>query len=136
MCTIGNHLKLCTCTSTIDLKQSNFWVLKKGMPPTDAVSAVLGSVMMPNDENISKSDDNYNIQQLTQLLNSNYCFDQDMMLQNGDTVTLNFHEKLSEDLDGPIKYSFSYTNGKWEFDKWVDAFNYSPKKGTGKIELI
>jgi hypothetical protein len=135
MCTIGNHLKLCTCTSTIDLKLCNFWVLKKGISSI-GVSPVLGSVMMPNDENISKSDDNYNIQQLTQLLNSNYCFDQDMMLQNGDSLTLNFHVKLSENLDGPIKYSFSYANGKWEFDKWVDAFNYSPKKGTGKIGLI
>ena len=93
MCTTSNHLKLCTCATYVDLNSIDHWVLKQGETNQDGIkyaNATLGKCVIPNDTVISASEDKLNVEKLTTLLNANYCFDIEMNIANGDTLTLYF----------------------------------------------
>jgi len=133
MCITSNHLKLCTCATTIDLNSIDHWVLKQAEINQDGIrNATLGMCVIPNDTIISALEDKANVEKLTTLLNANYCFDIEINIAHGDTLTLYFIEKDSID---KLQYTFKYKNNKWVYDKWANTpFDSRPEKGKGIIE--
>jgi hypothetical protein len=134
MCTTSNQLKLCTCATSLNLNTIDHWVLKQGENNQDGISyasATLGMCVMPNDIAISATADKANVEKLSAILNANYCFDKEMRIKHGDTLTLYFIEKKSSP---ELNYTFKYEYNKWVFDKWANTFNSRPEMGKGIIE--
>ena len=135
MCITSNHLKLCTCATSIDLNAIDHWVLKQAETNQDGIkyaNATLGMCVIPNDTIISPIEDKLNVEKLTTLLNANYCFDIEMNIANGDTLTMYFIEKHSKE---KLEYTFKYEYIKWVFDKWANTpFDRRYAKGSGIIE--
>ena len=135
MCTTSNHLKLCTCATSIDLNAIDHWVLKQAETNQDGIkyaNATLGMCVIPNDTIISASEDKANVEKLTTLLNANYCFDKEMNIAHEDTLTMYFIEEHSKE---KLEYTFKYEYNKWEFNKWANTpFDRRTEKGKGIIE--
>ena len=135
MCTTSNHLKLCTCATYVDLNSIDHWVLKQAETNQDGIkyaNATLGKCVIPNDTVISASEDKLNVEKLTTLLNANYCFDIEMNIANGDTLTMYFIEEHSKER---LEYTFKYEYNKWEYNKWANTpFDRRYAKGSGIIE--
>ena len=65
MCTTSNHLKLCTCATSIDLNAIDHWVLKQAETNQDGIkyaNATLGMCVIPNDTIISPTEDKLNVE--------------------------------------------------------------------------
>ena len=87
---------------------------------------ILGDIIMP--AVIGLEAELYNVQTLTELLNSGDCFDTVMTFGEHDVLTLHFNCKESY-----LAYSFAYLHSKWEVQEFEPFGNGLKELKGGRI---
>jgi hypothetical protein len=105
MCTVSNHLKLCTC-GELPEEVKHYWALFRYVEGKEEV--IMGSPIMPAD--IHPETNQLNRELLLRLLNEVNAFDKPIYPQEKDRLLISF------DVDdvSRLNYGFTYHENKWQ----------------------
>jgi hypothetical protein len=134
MCTIGNHLKLCSCNLSISQIEEldNYWILYQYTKLTSG-NAILGMPMLPFWFTLENH--KANAEQLVSMLNEQNAFDIQIAFNNNHRLLISLKNELAD--DGRDNYGFNYKNGKWRYQmySWIDWINEWKQQQGGEAKI-
>jgi hypothetical protein len=134
MCTITNHLKLCTCAMDISQIEAldNYWMLYKYTKNTSG-NYILGMPMMPDWFNLENHKANAKL--LVNLLNTENVFDVQLEINNKDRLLISLKNEQAQ--DGRDNFGFTFKKGKWSYTMyaWIDWVNEWKQQQGGEAKL-